>query len=73
MQRRLVLDPVLVQPHFAGGSAGAINFFGEAGGLGSGLVLVPSAAGNTKFDMVNGIFTGTGGAIGFDSQGSGIF
>jgi hypothetical protein len=62
---------------FGGGMGSASNFFGTAGGLGSGAGTgtgAAAAAGNTKFDLTNGIFTVTGGAAGnFDNQGFGIF
>jgi hypothetical protein len=61
--------------NFGGGSATAANFFGSAGGLGSGAGIgAAAAAGITEMDVMNAIFTGTGGATGnFNNQGSGIF
>jgi hypothetical protein len=61
--------------NFGGGMASATNYFGTAGGLGSGAGSgVVAAAGNTKFDMLNGIFLATGGTDGsFTNQGSGLF
>jgi hypothetical protein len=60
---------------FGGGMGSATNYFGTAGGLGSGAATGAAAtAGSTKFDMVNGIFTGASDATSnFGNQGSGIF
>jgi hypothetical protein len=53
----------------------ATNDFGTASGLGSGAATgVAAAAGSTKFDPINGIFTSAGGATGnFNNQASGVF
>jgi hypothetical protein len=61
--------------NFGGGMGTATNYFGTAGGLGSGTGSgSASGVGNTKLDPTNGIFTGTGGAVGnFDNNGQGIF
>ena len=61
--------------NFGGGSGSATNFFGTAGGLGAGAGTgAANAAGDTKFDKTNGIFTGTGGSTGnFANMGSGLF
>jgi hypothetical protein len=60
---------------FGGGMGSATNYFGSAGGLGSGAATGSAAtAGSTKFDIVNGIFTGASDATSnFSNQGSGIF
>jgi hypothetical protein len=64
-----------VATNFGGGSGSGTNLFGTGMGLGSGAGTGAAAGlGNTKFDVMNGIFTGTGGATGnFANQGSGIF
>jgi hypothetical protein len=51
------------------------NYFGTAGGLGSGASTgAATGVGTTKLDLIGGTFTGTGGAVGnFNNQGSGIF
>jgi hypothetical protein len=58
-----------------GGMGSGSNLFGTAGGLGSGAATGAAAsAGNTKLDVVNGIFSGLSEATGnFDNQGSGNF
>jgi hypothetical protein len=60
---------------FGGGMASAANFFGTAGGLGSGAgSSAAAAAGNTKNDQVGGLFSGVGGVDGsFSNVGSGTF
>jgi hypothetical protein len=60
---------------FGGGMASATNYFGTAGGLGSGAgSSAAAAAGNTKFDQVGGIFSSEGGVDGgFNNVGKGFF
>jgi hypothetical protein len=61
--------------NFGGGMGSGTNLFGTASGLGSGASTgVAAAAGSTKFDPVNGVFTAAGGATGnFNNQASGVF
>jgi hypothetical protein len=61
--------------NFGGGQGTGINYFGQAGGLGSGTGTgAGTGAGNTAMDTVGGMFTGMGSAIGnFNNGGFGSF
>jgi hypothetical protein len=61
--------------NYGNGKATGYNYFGSAGGIAGGTGTIAAAgSGNTKADVTNGVFTGSGSADGnFDNQGSGLF